>query len=122
MLDTMVRSEPEAPVAGRTTPLNTIAAYWNRHIHDLEIATQPVGTPGFFKELDEYRYDKLHYLPGLINFAAYRGKRVLEVGCGVGIDLVRFARAGARVTGVDVSPTAIGLAHLNLTQCELKAD
>ena len=28
--------------------------YWNRHIHDLEITRHPVGSPGFFADLDEY--------------------------------------------------------------------
>lgn len=100
----------------------SIAAYWNEHIHDRVIATHPVGSREFFSELDAYRYDKLHYLSGLINFAAHRGQRVLEVGCGVGIDLVRLARAGARVTGIDLSPRAIGLARLNLAQHHLHAE
>jgi SAM-dependent methyltransferase len=36
------------------------------------------------------------------------------VGCGVGTDLVRFARGGAQVMGVDFSSTAIRLAKQNL--------
>jgi SAM-dependent methyltransferase len=99
-----------------------ISAYWNSHVHDLAIATHPVGTPQFFRELDEYRYDKLHYLPGLVDFTSYRGQRVLEIGCGVGVDLVRFAGAGAQATAVDLSPTAIRLAGLNLARCNVHAD
>src|SRR3990172_419267 len=57
-----------------------ITAYWDTHIHDLAITTQPVGTPGFFQELDDYRFDKLQYLPRLVDFSAYRGKTLLEVG------------------------------------------
>jgi ubiquinone/menaquinone biosynthesis C-methylase UbiE len=38
---------------------------------------------------------------------------VLEVGCGIGTDLVRFARGGAIVTGVDLSSTAVDLARKN---------
>jgi len=93
-----------------------IARYWNERIHDLAIATHPVGSPGFFEELDEYRFDKLSYLPKVVDFNAYRGKTLLEVGCGAGIDLVRFAKGGAIVTGVDLSRTAIDLAAQNFSQ------
>lgn len=99
-----------------------IAAYWDSHIHDLAIVTNPVGTPGFFRQLDEYRYDKLNYLPRLVDFNAYRGKKMLEIGCGAGVDLVRFARAGAIVTGVDLSQTSIDLARQNIAQNGLQAD
>lgn len=99
-----------------TPSSNGIAAvrqYWNHHIHDLEITTHPVGSPGFFADLDEYHFDKLHHLLRLIDFDGYRGARVLEVGCGAGVDLVRFARGGAVVTGVDVADSAIALARQN---------
>ncbi len=102
--------------------ISRIAAYWDQHIHDLEIATHPVGTPGFFRQLEEYRYEKLNYLPRLVGFSRYQGKRLLEVGCGVGIDLVRFAAAGAHVAGIDLSQTAIELARQNFMQHELQAD
>jgi ubiquinone/menaquinone biosynthesis C-methylase UbiE len=105
-----------------TTLIAHIASYWDERIHDLAITTHPVGTPGFFQQLDEYRYDKLNYLPRLVDFSAHRGKAVLEVGCGAGIDLVRFARAGALVTGIDLSRTAIELARKNIEQNGLKAD
>ena len=98
-----------------------ITAYWDSHIHDLAIVTNPVGTPGFFRQLDEYRYDKLNYLPRLVDFDSYRGKTLLEIGCGAGVDLVRFARAGAVVTGVDLSRTAIDLARQNIGQHGLDA-
>ena len=94
--------------------IEAIQRYWNERIHDLEMTDHPVGTREFFDDLDEYRFDKLHYLPRLVNFAAYRGKALLEVGCGIGTDLVRFARGGAVVTGVDLSSTAIELAKKNL--------
>jgi SAM-dependent methyltransferase len=99
-----------------------VRQYWNEHIHDLEITTHPVGTPGFFSDLDQYHFEKLHHLLQLVNFDGYRGKRVLEVGCGAGTDLVRFAKGGALVSGVDLSASAIALARKNFAQQGLQAD
>jgi SAM-dependent methyltransferase len=96
-----------------------VRRYWNTHIHDLEITQHPVGSPGFFADLDEYHFDKLHHLLKLVDFNGYAGKRVLEVGCGAGVDLVRFARGGAHVTGVDVADSAIALATANFRQQNL---
>lgn len=93
--------------------IRKIREYWNERIHDLEMAKHPVGTPEFFDDLDDYRFDKLRYLPRLVDFNGHNGRRVLEVGCGIGIDLVRFAKGGARVTGLDLSETAIRLTGTN---------
>lgn len=95
--------------------IKTIKQYWDRRIHDLEMARHPIGTLEFFDDLDEYRFDKLRYLPQLVDFNGYRGMKLLEVGCGIGIDLVRFARGGARVTAVDLSETAIRLCRGNFS-------
>jgi len=99
-----------------------IRDYWNEHIHDLEVVTEPIGSLGFFDQLDEYRFDKLRYLPKLVDFSGYRAKSLLEVGCGVGIDLVRFARGGANATGIDLSEVSISLARENFSQRRLDAD
>ena len=40
-----------------------------------------------------------------------RGKRILDVGCGEGEDAVLLAKLGATVTGLDLSPGAIGVAR-----------
>jgi SAM-dependent methyltransferase len=90
-----------------------VRAYWNARIHDLEMTDKPPGSKAFFQELDEYRFDKLAYLPRIVDFGGFAGQRLLEIGCGIGTDLVRFARGGARVLGVDLSETAIRLARRN---------
>ena len=90
-----------------------IRAYWNERIHDQEMATHPMGTKGFFDDLEAYRFEKLDYLPWVVDFEKYRGERVLEVGCGIGTDLVRFAKGGAIVTGIDLAQASIDLAKQN---------
>ena len=93
-----------------------VRAYWDRHIHDLDITAHPVGSRGFFDDLDQYHFEKLHHLLELVPFDGYRGRTVLEVGCGAGVDLARFAKGGADVTGVDLAPSAIALARANFEQ------
>ncbi len=99
-----------------------VREYWNRHIHDLDITSHPVGSVGFFADLDQYHFEKLHHLLRLVDFKGYAGRRVLEVGCGAGTDLARFAKGGAVVSGVDLSSSAIALARQNFEQQGLQAD
>ncbi len=80
------------------------------------------GSKEFFDDLEEYRFDKLRYLPRLVDFEGYKGKALLEVGCGIGTDLVRFARGGAVSTGVDLSKTALELARQNARLAEVEID
>ena len=92
----------------------SIQNYWNRTIHDATITQHAPGTSQFFSDLDKYRFDKLRYLPEIVDFSSYKNQKLLEIGCGVGTDLVRFAKGGANVTGVDFSKTAISLAADNV--------
>jgi ubiquinone/menaquinone biosynthesis C-methylase UbiE len=102
--------------------IDEVRAYWERHIHDLEITKHPVGSRGFFDDLDQYHFEKLHHLPRLIDFNGYRDQQVLEVGCGAAVDLARFAKGGAIVTGVDVAASAIDLARKNFEQQQLQGE
>lgn len=118
----MTANYPSNPIVLTDPLLIAVRDYWNDHIHDLEVATEPVGSLGFFDQLDDYRFDKLRYLPKLVNFDGYNGKMMLEIGCGVGIDLVRFAKGGAVVSGIDLAQVSIGLAQDNFSLRGLEAD
>jgi ubiquinone/menaquinone biosynthesis C-methylase UbiE len=102
--------------------IDAIANYWNHRIHDLDMTDHAVGSKAFFEDLDDYRFDKLHYLPQLVDFSSFQGQKLLEVGCGIGTDLVRFAKGGAHVTGVDLAQTAIELARKNFELNGVTAD
>jgi SAM-dependent methyltransferase len=53
------------------------------------------------------RYELEPYIPGLAKFETVSGKRVLEIGVGLGADHQRFAEAGAELFGVDLTPRAV---------------
>ena len=71
-------------------------------IHDLEITKHPVGSRGFFDDLDHYHFEKLHHLLRLVPYDACRGRTVLEVGCGYGKQLrsLRALMPGVPLIGI----------------------
>lgn len=56
-----------------------------------------------------------------LRYESTAGQDVLDVGCGQGIDLVEYARAGARVTGIDLTPAHVELARNHLAALGLTA-
>jgi ubiquinone/menaquinone biosynthesis C-methylase UbiE len=56
-----------------------------------------------------FRYGLQDYMHDAFAFGDWRGKKVLEVGCGSGIDAVEFARHGAMVTATDMTDNAVML-------------
>jgi 2-polyprenyl-6-hydroxyphenyl methylase/3-demethylubiquinone-9 3-methyltransferase len=75
----------------------------------------------------EGEFRPLHLLnPVRTRFVAERvslaGARVLDVGCGGGLLCEALARAGAKVTGIDLAPGMIEVARLHATEQSLDID
>jgi SAM-dependent methyltransferase len=88
--------------------------FWEARPCGSSHATAPEGTGEYFAQVERRRYELEPFIPRFADFAAADGRRVLEIGVGLGTDLVRFARAGARVTGVDLTEHSIELARRRL--------
>src|SRR6266704_1634088 len=82
------------------------AAYGKQH---------EVGTREFFDAVERHRYaEYAPWMPEVMGFDKFAGMRLLEIGCGMGTDLLQFARGGARVTGVDLTPRSIEISRHHL--------
>jgi len=88
-----------------------VRAFWQAHPCGTKFSDAEIGTREFFARIEAHRYAKEWHIPEAADFAAARGLRVLEIGCGLGTDGVRFAKAGADYTGVDLTDAAIELAR-----------
>jgi SAM-dependent methyltransferase len=63
------------------------------------------GTKEFFEQARERRRtEELPFLHELVPFDTWKGKRVLELGCGVGFDAFDLCAAGCEYTGIDITP------------------
>ena len=88
-----------------------VRAFWQAHPCGTKFSDAEIGTREFFARIEAHRYAKEWHIPEAADFAGARGLRVLEIGCGLGTDGVRFAKAGADYTGVDLTDAAIELAR-----------
>jgi ubiquinone/menaquinone biosynthesis C-methylase UbiE len=94
-----------------TANIETVQAFWNARPCNIRHSTQPIGTKEYFDEVEKRKYFVEPHIPGFAQFERWKGKTVLEVGCGIGTDTINFARAGARVTAIDLSDESLRLAR-----------
>jgi len=86
------------------------------------VAEGVIGTRAYFESLLRGRSAYAPWMAEELDYAGACGKRVLDVGCGQGIDLYRFAAAGARATGIDLTPRHVELARAHLAAMSTDAD
>jgi len=97
----------------------------SRNADSAELAKFDALAARFWDSEGEFR--PLHMLnPVRLQFIAERaplaGRRVLDVGCGGGLLSEALARAGARVTGIDLAPGMIEVARLHAAESQLDID
>jgi SAM-dependent methyltransferase len=96
--------------------------FWEDEPCGAEHTATQEGTPEFFAEVERTRDELDPYIHRFADFAGARGQRLLEIGVGLGTDFIRFVRAGAIATGVDLTEHAVELVRRRLALEGLEAD
>lgn len=91
--------------------IEAVRAYWDARPCNVRHSPKAVGSREYFDEIERRRYFVEPHIPLFADFPRWRGKRVLEIGCGLGTDTINFARSGATVTAVDLSEASLELAR-----------
>lgn len=101
--------------------IEDVRAFWDRrpcnvHHSKANIDTDPLR---YSEEVTRRKYFVEPHIPPFAQFERWRGKQVLELGCGIGTDTLSFARAGAHVTAVDISERSLEIARKRARAHEL---
>ncbi len=102
-----------------------VRVFWNRNVCQADLPAMETGTREFFDEVEAIRYKyHFHLQPLFQNIKKTCGDtgKLLEIGCGMGTDLVQLSRMGIEVTGVDLTEAGVELARQRFELFDLKAD
>jgi 2-polyprenyl-3-methyl-5-hydroxy-6-metoxy-1,4-benzoquinol methylase len=91
--------------------VDKIKQYWNAQPCNVKHSLSEPGTEQYWNEVTERRFFVEPHLRDFASFHQWRGKRVLEIGSGIGSDAVEFARHGAEYVGIDLSAESVAMSR-----------
>ena len=91
--------------------VDKIKQYWNTQPCNVKHSLSEPGTEQYWNEVTERRFFVEPHLRDFASFHQWRGKRVLEIGSGIGSDAVEFARHGAEYVGIDLSAESVAMSQ-----------
>jgi len=91
-------------------------AHWGASPCGSNYATAEPTSPAYFEEIERHRYATHPWILRAIRGFGLSGKKVLEIGTGMGTDHINLARQQAHLHGVDLTPR-----HLEITRERLRS-
>ena len=79
-----------------------VRAYWNQKPCDSETSGEEPWSREYFQDIERKRYELQPHIPEILSRIDWRGKRVLEVGAGMGTDARNIIGRGGIYTGINV--------------------
>jgi SAM-dependent methyltransferase len=94
-------------------PKNLVRDFWDEAACGEKLLLPSFDLQGFSVQSSE-RYRLEPYIIPFADFKGSKGLDVLEIGLGLGADHEQFARAGANLYGVDLTPRAVDITSRRL--------
>jgi ubiquinone/menaquinone biosynthesis C-methylase UbiE len=95
--------------------IQAVKNYWReKRVPQQFYSKKTPFTLSWYNDLSFKRYNVYYeYLKESAEFCEHRGENVLEIGCGIGTDLIEYAKNGAIVSGVDLGQDQIDYTKRN---------
>lgn len=104
-----------------TTDTRSVRDFWNKAGCGERLLLPSLDRAGFDDQASA-RYRLEPYIEPFADFKGWQGRKVLEIGVGLGADHQRFVAAGADTCGIDLSPRAVAICGLRLKSFGLQSD
>ena len=94
------------------TPASTrkeVEGFWDNKPCDSDRSSESYGTAAYFKEIEEDRYKYQGHILDIIDEIDWQGRKVLEIGTGVGTDARIIIGKGADYTGINIDQGSVDL-------------
>lgn len=108
--------------SGRSEDRRAAVEVWTRKPSGSGAAETSSSSASYLESLLADSAGRAPWLEQALGISSSGGKRILDVGCGPGLELCRMATAGADVTGVDLVPIHVEQAQAHLAQLGLRGE
>lgn len=89
--------------------IQDVKQFWDDRPCNVRHSDKPRGTREYFDEVETKKFRAEPHIPAFCEFDRWQGRRVLEIGAGIGTMAINFARAGADYTGIELSDVSLDL-------------